>query len=470
MNKILKSKGVSKNQPWVDAVQFALEECVRYVEMTNEAVAKKDLSGLPGSDFLYELRAGDRRKWTYGPAAQRKLIEACDDALTRSRFSASLSLKRFFDVLQPRLVARFIDKGVPVTLGSVESMFAAALKEAAAQRDDSRHFIPCQLMFQPDPDHFSIGPVIFHNRKSFGPIADQLLLDLRAREAGEARPTLTDMLVEYYGAFTWVAEVTVLRCDEEIGKERAVQAVNAAVDFLRLLFGHEHSRDMLVGGPAITFDRRATLEVREKETKASLSTRPTSAVTIPDGWSSWLEDEQTQEAINAAGRAIEAITDPDIVRPLGLRLIDALSWYGQAVRETSAAGSIVKAVTALERLVTVQKGSNTTRIVTERNAAMSYDPRDDNRLDDLIMKMESIYDLRSRLAHGTLSPFDREVRNRQFEVLKAAGHSLINGLAFLDIDGAFDKILSRAEVTIALENLVSWARSIDETKAKDKIS
>jgi hypothetical protein len=159
------------------------------------------------------------------------------------------------------------------------------------------------------------------------------------------------------------------------------------------------------------------------------------------------------------------MTDPDLVRPLGLRFTEAVSWYGQAVRETSAAASIIKAVTALERLVTVQKGTSTTRVVTERNAAMSYDPRDNDRLDDLIAKMESIYDLRSRLAHGTLSPFDREVRNRRFEVLKLAERSLINGLGFLDMDGAFDKTLSRAQVTGTLDNLINWARSVDAVKA-----
>lgn len=449
---------------WVDAVEFALTECVRFQKLVNDAVREKSFSTLPGSEFLYELKGADR-KFTYGRAAQARLTRAAEDALRRSRFSGTVSFERLFKALQPRIVERFITRGDAVTIAAVDSVFTMALNDAAKARADSRHLIPCQLMFQAEPDSFAIGPVTFHNRNTFKRIADELLEETRAREAATDKPTVADDVLGYFEHFTWVADVIIKGCDRQIGEERAAQAVAAAVDFMHLLFGHYHSRRMVVGGPGLSSDIRATMEVRNGKTLLTYSVGATSAVGFPDGWSSMLEEPEARALVIAAGRAIEAITDVDTARPLGLRFIDAASWHGQAVRETSAAASIVKAVTALERLVTVKKGAATTKIVTERNAAMSYDPRGDESFTAMVERMEGIYDLRSRLAHGTLSPFDAEVRDRRHKVLAAAEQALINGLALFDQDGAFDTPLSRRELTDGLERLVEWAKRIDATRA-----
>jgi hypothetical protein len=434
--------------------------------MVKDAMRDRTLSQLPGSEFLYEIKGADGRTYTCGREAQRRLEQAAEDALRRSSFAETVSFERYMKALAPAMVDRFITNGAEVGLASVDSVFSTALNAAAKARGDSRHFIPCQLMFQTEPDSFSIGPVTFRNRETFKPVFEDLVKENRAKDAGSSNPTLADQVKGYFGKFTWVADVTVKGCDRQIGKERAKQAVEAAVDFMHLLFGHHHSRNMVVGGPGLDADIRAAMEVRDGGTKLSYSIGSTSAMGFPEGWSSMLEKSSTKAVINAAGRAIETITDPSRNRPLALRFVEAAAWHGQAVRETSAAASIVKSVTALERLVTVSKGSDTTRIVTERNAALSYDTQGKERFADLTKRMESIYDLRSRLAHGTLSPFDPEVRHRREEVLAAAQRSLINGLDLFDQDGLFDKTLNRAELTAGLEGLVDWVKRVDAHRAK----
>ena len=403
-------KKPNAKQPWVDAVEFALTECVRFVTMVNDAVREKKFSELPGGEFLYELRGADGRKYTYGRDAQRRLEEAAEGALRRSRFAETVSFERYMKALKPAIADRFITNGAEVDLGTVESVFSTALNEAARARSDSRHLVPCQLMFQAEPDSFDIGPVTFHNRETFKPIFEELVRDNRAKEASTGRPTIANEVLGHFSHFGWIADVTIAGCDRQIGQERAAQAVGAAVDFLHILFGHYHSRKMKVGGPGIDAEIEATMEVRGGETLLGYSTGMVSAGGIPEGWSAWLDEPEARLLVRAAGRAIEAITDPSRKRPLALRFIDAAAWHGQAVRETSAAASIVKSVTALERLVTVEKGTDTTRIVTERNAALSYDTEGDERFADRVTRMERIYDLRSRLAHGTLSPFDPEVK------------------------------------------------------------
>lgn len=456
----------SRSQPnmkrsWLSAVQFALEECLRFNSMVQEALRNRSTSSLPGGEFLYDLRTADGRKYTLGREAQRRLEVAAESALSRSRYSGTLSFERYMKVLKTAIADRFIAKACGVTLATVDSVFTTALNEAAKARGDSRHFIPCQLMLQADPGSFSVGPVTFHSRETFRPLYEELVAENRAGEASAGRPTLADEVAGYFRNFTWVADVRVIGCDRQIGKERAFQAVGAALDFLHLLFGHHHSRKMVVGGPGLDADIRGEVEVRGGETLLAYSVGSTSAVTFPDDWASWLEDPDTRVLIDAAGRAIEAVTDPSKTMPLALRFIDAAAWHGQAVRETSAAASIVKSVTALERLVTVKKGSDTTRIVTERSAALSFDPRGQERLAELLTRLQGIYDLRSRLVHGTLSPFDPEVRRRRHEVLAAAEKALINGLDFFDVEGLFGRSVSRRELTARFEYLVDLVKQID---------
>lgn len=456
-----KARRPNKRQAWVDAIEFVLAESARFQVMLSDAMRDGTLSSLPRDDFLFELKGVDGRVFTYGRKAQIALEDAAEDALHRSRFSGTVGFDRFMKVLKPAIVESFIVKGHEVALSSVDSVFAKALTEAASARVDSRHLIPCQLMFQAEPESFSIGPVTFYNRDSFAPIADELVKEHRAEAVRSGGATVVDKVLDYFAKFTWVADLTIVGCDPEMGRERALQAAGAAVDFMHVLFGHHHSRNMVVGGPGLDSDVRAEFEVRDGETFLTYSIGSTSAMGFPKDWSSMLGKMGPRTLVKAAGRAIEALTDPSKTRPLALRFIDAASWHGQAVRETSDAASIVKSVTALERLVTVEKSSNTTRIVTERNAALAYDPAREERFGQVVARMESIYDLRSRLAHGTLSPFDAEVRNRRNQVLTAAQKALVNGLNLFDQNDLFDRPQTKRELTEGLEHLVSWSRDAD---------
>ena len=362
--KPCRPKTPNKKQPWIDAVVFTLNECTRFITMLNDASSARDFSQLPKNELLFEIKGADGLTFICGRDAYHRLEEAAENSLRKSKFAETVSFESYFKVLKPAIVNRFITKGAEVNLASVDSVFSTALTEAAKARSDSRHLIPCQLMFQSEPDSFSIGPVTFHNRETFKPVFEDLVKEKRAREASSGKPTIADQVAEYFTNFTWVADVTVKGCDRLVGKERATQAVGAAVDFMHLLFGHHHSRNMVVGGPGLDADIRAEMEVRDGDTMLSYSIGSTSAMGFPQGWANMLEEASTKALINSAGRAIEAITDPSHNRPLAMRFVDAAAWHGQAVRETSAAASIVKSVTALERLVTFAKSTDTTRIVT----------------------------------------------------------------------------------------------------------
>jgi hypothetical protein len=366
--------------------------------------------------------------------------------------------------LKPIVVDRFVTQDHEPSLSTVEKAFAAAVKESVKACGDSRHLIPCQLMFVADPDKFDIGPVTFHNREAFKPIGEALVAKHTEPGADTLRSTTAPKVIAYFAGFSWVADVTIKGCSPEIGKERANLAVSAALDVLHLLFGHYHTRKMVVGGPAIEADIRATMEVRDGATLLSYSVGATSAVGFEEGWAEMLQNVGSRRWVASAGRAIEAITDPTIRRPLGLRVIDAAAWHGQAVRESSPAAAIIKSVSALERLVATEDSADITRIISERSAAIRYNPAGDVDFETLVAEMRSIYDLRSRLVHGLLSPFDSEVRSRRVAVLAAVEAVLLNGLALLDENSLFDRDLGRKELKAGFEQLVAWVRRIDEQR------
>jgi hypothetical protein len=113
--------------------------------------------------------------------------------------------------------------------------------------------------------------------------------------------------------------------------------------------------------------------------------------------------------LGAAGKALEPITNPAIQREIGTRLTDAVGWFGDAVREESPAAQIVKAVTALEALVMTGKSNTIASELSDRAAALCFDPERDKIFEEVNDAMSNAYDMRSRLAHGSLSPFDAEV-------------------------------------------------------------
>ncbi len=452
------------NQPWVDAVTFALSECLRFQRMFQAAVRTEQLDSLPKDDMLYGLRHPKGHELVYGREADRRLFGVASDVLRRSDVAHSVSVERVFKAIKAIVVDRFIMTKTEPTLATVQKAFAAALKEARNARADSRHLIPCQLMLVADPVNFAVGPVKFHNCVAFKPIADALLADHRKAAAEDGLTSVADDVFGYYAKFTWVADVTVIGCDKEIGRERALQAINAALDFLHIFFGHSHSRKMTMGGPGLDAEIRGTIEVREGETLVSYSLGSTSAVGFKVGWADTLNGLHSRELVASAGRAIEAITNPETRRPLGIRFINSAAWHGQAVRENSPAAAIIKAVSALESMVLTEKSSDTARAVCERSAAMSYDPNGKERFDTLYDTIWAVYDLRSRLLHGSLSPYDPEVNMRRNEVLRVVERCLINGLAMFDHDGLLDRPLTRKQLRDGLENLIASARQTDRSR------
>jgi hypothetical protein len=89
---------------------------------------------------------------------------------------------------------------------------------------------------------------------------------------------------------------------------------------------------------------------------------------------------------------------------LNQRLLDALNWFGQAVVEQNAGAKVVKYTAALERLtVTGHVDDGLENLVIKRVAILNQD-REDKPLEEIKKQLGELYQCRSDLMHGSLSP------------------------------------------------------------------
>jgi hypothetical protein len=229
----------------------------------------------------------------------------------------------------------------------------------------------------------------------------------------------------YYETFDWVAEVTIENCDPEVSAERGHRIVSSALDCVHLLLG-SYSDRMQVGGFSITNERRARIAFEPGRPTSVGMTIGGLRNALGDDWWGHLEAE-AMPIIKLMGIAIEEgyrLPDPT---PLATRFLDAASWVGEAVREKSPAAKLVKCVLAIERSVIVRdhKG-DLSETVAMRGAMLAQ--RGDQDYSELRSLMKEVYDLRSKLAHGSCSPTDRLVQERAWSAERLAQDIVVQAL------------------------------------------
>ena len=452
-------------QAWVADIEFVVSECVRFNELLARTPRKEMSKRFSRPDFRAHLPSPTGQgHMICGVEALRRIRNLAALALSQSEASGSIEPDKVYEALKRIIVQRFFTERRSLDPVQIERALAAAVREVKRLRADAVHFIPCRLMYAKDPRQFSVGPVTFREHALF----DEEMAPRYAAYPVVARPEdleiRTRLLVgarHYYEGFTWVAEVKVLNCDPFMSEERAHLAVSAAVDFLHLLFGAYYTDLMAVAGPRMADDQRAHFYLdAEGSLQVSHSFGSTSAVGFPDGWGHFLESEHIAFVLRTMTAAIEPIVDPSIDRPIAMRLVDAASWFGQAVREASDAARIVKAVTALERLVMTDEQEDIQDRLCQRAAAISYDPTMEGSFDELTIRLRTAYGLRSRLAHGSLSPFDPEVTDQVTTVVLTAERAIRGGLSFFAEQGLLHHSCTRAELAKAFEQVIAGARNL----------
>lgn len=328
-------------------------------------------------------------------------------------------------LIHSELTGRFIHQGRDPDEMQVTRMLAAALRRAVVDIEDRTHFIPCRLFDGGGATGLAVGPVMFRRTGSFREAhADPIATD----------PEFNALFERGFAPWEWTAEVTVRGCDRVISRERALRAIDSALDMLRLFAGADASQTMgRAGAPGLPDAMPAGLWTDSSGRMHPVRASETAFAADVD-WLKRAHNEAGRDWLDRAGRCIEPLADPALNWPLADRFREAASWFGEGVTETYRAARILAFVTAIERAVVPGDHADVWRAVTRRAAILAHDA-DGGSLEGWLDRAGKIYEIRSQIVHGAVSPFAPEAGGLEPAAAGLAGAALRGALAFYETLG-----------------------------------
>ena len=467
---------MTKDQLDIEDVNFILSEVKRISAMSISEERQHIKENPNAHDFLYFFRDSEsKNEYICGRQASWRLRKLGDRSLDRQKDHRNdMDPVEFAEELSSLLVRRFLKEGREVNKREVQAMLAAAIKRLKSIHKVLTHFIPC-VVFEVFPENqrlvhkevekkykeFQIGPVKFLRTKDFlqkhrGAIRHDLHQHLQKSDADrEHSKFMMRSLTSFFRRYRWVAVISIPTCSERVSRLRAETAVQGAIDIIKLSFGPT---------------RTDTLRLAESDVRPANTARVTQELngpfnlivsrTVADGIG--ITDGAFDQIANAkdfyleaAGSALNASVDPRKEIHLSRRFLDALTWYGQAVTENMPSSKIIKYVAAWERLTITQKEeSGLTDKVTSRIAILSH-VKANGEFSNTLKDVKTIYDWRSKLMHGSCSPFSKELLdissragkltvtalNRSLEVFVPLAHRIKNAKE-IDLEKEFERMES----------------------------
>ncbi len=371
------------------------------------------------------LPCGKEAYFKIGEISKRYLV-------TQGNLDQRIDQDRFRKAVTKELLSRFLKEERQVNERQVARMLAAAIKTVKKRIYDLTHFVPCVVFSDKVPDQFEIGPVRFIWMKDF-------LKDNSEMITSRDPELVRRDVIPYYSRFHWVAQTTVPQCDEPTSTLRASATVEGALDALRLLIGNSYTARFRQAHTSVALSESASLRQDNSGRIGFSINREWQDRHAPDGWFERL-NQQGGWYLALVGNALTGLQNPQKTSHLTQRFLDSLNWYGQGVRELNSASAIVKYVAALERMTITKKSSTITNILTRRAALLSSVGNQDQYSGSHILA-KKIYDYRSKLMHGSISPSSKELSAIR---LKACTLTRLALLAGIDFFSAIETTIPRA--------------------------
>ena len=388
-----------------------------------------------------------------GMEATRRFGALADRVLEYEPWLAGrLSRSKTKDRVVAAFVQRILREKRDVDTGTAEQILKDVSEGCRASLVSLEHYIPCVLFLNGGPDEFSIGPVTFSRRIAFfqscraalkksveAGIQAHVKQVEQAVEGGFPRDkafmteqsrhfirVLQARALKTFRQYPWIARVKVSECDRETGEGVAERVIGLAISSMRVLLGARHTDRI-----RLAWSRADALRTARMWSDAGgiIHVGIGSRADGPVGFENWYEGLTQGDGfeLKAFGSALNPLVGCAPVPHLQQRFLDAVNWFGDAARDPEPTASIVKYVSAIERVMFGSRSRERTKDFACRLEALwtayDCDGRETIRAD-----ARKIYDARSRLLHGAVSPRDAAVDRLAVLSEKLSRHCILCAL------------------------------------------
>lgn len=400
------------------------------------------------------------------------------------------SLPAFVEQLRVEFSQLFLAEGAKADQPSVDQWINRAYAAIAEEYKATTHYIPCAFLDPANVRSFEVGPVTFLHKAEFsrlyGQEIDKLPESIRVRhrefvagmiEKGfpaenAATPEqserlghrMTDGLRDFFDCYNWYAVVMVDAADADVSYDRALFATRGALNIIKVLIGSYHTDRLRTANDPGSASKGARLTRDAKgEFEISLSTAAVDNV----GVECWHEFLSKDERFTLLARALSHCSTFEDPPHLCHRLMDAVTWFGDAVAEKSPAAKIVKFVNAIERICGTDKefvekdGEKKERGVTDivlTRSSILYSIITGKTFKAAKTEIEETYKCRSKLVHGSLSPFADDVTEQLHKTDRLTGILLLAAVDYFEGLGLEDRTIDENKLREAFLQLEKWQK------------
>lgn len=412
-------------------IEFICKQLVRFAKMPmDEHMAY--LRRHPNQAFHRIPRPDGKGHLQCGHLAWKRLDALVDVALDLDHnLDRRVARQRAMDAITDAFVRQVLSKAHEVNLETSTLLLQDTLAELSRSLAVTEHYLPCVLFPDGAPDEFNVGPVTFARKRKFFQEkrgALKLSVDVetaahiehvnaavskglprdRSIDAIESRRLVRALqanAVKAYRGYPWIASISVINCDKETSQERATQTVEMALHVLRILLGAEPTKKI-----RLAWSRGDALRTAHLFSDSKGVINPSFGISVlgPVGTKNWHEAlMRSSSELAILGSALKSIANPIKIPHLQHRLLDAINWYGDAATDANSQSSIVKYVSAIERLFFGAFEKNHTKNFGGRIKDIfdAFGCNDDKRAYEQAL---DVYKARSALVHGARSTIDME--------------------------------------------------------------
>lgn len=381
---------------YLDHFEFVMTEVIRFLNMD-----WSEHKNLPFEDVLSTL-PDPRHPGGFlicGRKAEKVLIAVAELSISRSKYVDRLDKQEFVRGLKDELVQRVMVEKRDLDAKEADRIVGAVLRKRAKTCKPLTHLIPCRLNKDKKAEPINIGPVVLYPLEAGSSRLQSILNGYR--EKGEIEKMLAEDASDYFNSFDWIIQISLEAAEPSISRTRAEYIAQHTLDCFHLLVGAGRSHRFRVEGPAPSLDRRSRLYLEAGDVPHISSSQTWNDPYLGDGWWQKVSALGYGPIVTLMGIALEASHNFINRPPMAMRFLDAAAWYGEAVRDKFAAARAVKYVTAIERVLMTDTKKDVTETLVKRGVALLLRAGYDG---DHEKDLREVYDMRSRLVHGSSSP------------------------------------------------------------------